>query len=278
MKTCEQTQGQTIYQHGIAVWEKSKLLISGDFTNFQLPDFFKEHHAFIVNRMHNLKIFKDYNIFHDCGKPYCKILDLEGKAHFPEHAVESFRIAKTFIKNQHVPRLILNDMVLHTSTVAQIEQLNLSEKDSMTLIITAFAELHANAEMFGGQESLSFKIKYKKLVKNSKALFFKFLKNPQHVYSYVFVRNDLTSAQKAVQGGHAIAEYYKLHDKLHYSLIYLVVKDEKKLKNTVKELIEHGINFTIFREPDKNNELTAVATEPLNDSRRKVLKRFMLLA
>lgn len=278
MKTCEQTQGQTVYQHGCAVWEKSKLLISGDFTNFQLPDFFKEHHAFIVNRMHSLKIFKDYNIFHDCGKPTCKIIDSDGRVHFPGHAVESSRVAKTFIKNHAVSRLILNDMVLHTSTVAEVERTTLSEKDSMTLIITAFAELHANAEMFGGLDSLSFKIKYKKLAKNSKALFSKFLQNPKHVYSYVFVRNDLTNAQKAVQGGHALAEYYKLNNKLHYSLIYLVVKDEKKLKNTVKELIEHGINFTIFREADKDNELTAIATEPLNDSRRKVLKRFMLLA
>lgn len=34
-----------------------------------------------------------------------------------------------------------------------------------TWILTAFAELHSNAQMFGGIESTSFKIKWKKLNK-----------------------------------------------------------------------------------------------------------------
>jgi hypothetical protein len=38
-----------------------------------------------------------------------------------------------------------------------------------------------------------------------------------------------------------------------------------------------GIKYKEFREPDRNNELTAIATELLYDDNRKYMKKFQLL-
>tara|TARA_B100000614_G_scaffold262909_1_gene300496 strand:+ start:72110 stop:72298 length:189 start_codon:yes stop_codon:yes gene_type:complete len=38
-----------------------------------------------------------------------------------------------------------------------------------------------------------------------------------------------------------------------------------------------GISYRLFREPDRNNEVTALATETLRGERRSFFKRFQLL-
>ena len=92
------------------------------------------------------------------------------------------------------------------------------------------------------------------------------------------VRNDLTNPQKAVQGTHAAIEVSQ-HTKLeeHPSVIYVVVKNEKKLKSVDKKLLDVGINIKIFREPDVDYEMTAIATEPLIGEKRNILRKYMLL-
>jgi hypothetical protein len=42
-------------------------------------------------------------------------------------------------------------------------------------------------------------------------------------------------------------------------------------------LKSHNIKFKEFREPDRNNELTAIATELLFDEKRIHMKKFQLL-
>ena len=95
---------------------------------------------------------------------------------------------------------------------------------------------------------------------------------------YVFVRNDLTNAQKVVQACHAVLEMTREHisDKQRHSIVVIGAKNEKKLHSIATELTLHDIKWRWFVEPDMNNTVTAIATEPLTD-KRELLKRFKLL-
>lgn len=78
---------------------------------------------------------------------------------------------------------------------------------------------------------------------------------------YVIVRKDLSESYRAVQAGHAVAEWL-LHDQTwkNETLIYLGVEDESDLLRWADRLNFKGIKYTGFNEPDINNELTAIAT------------------
>lgn len=91
---------------------------------------------------------------------------------------------------------------------------------------------------------------------------------------YVIVRKDLSESYRAVQAGHAVAEWL-LHDQTwkNETLIYLGVEDESDLLRWADSLNFKGIKYTGFNEPDINNELTAIATV-CND---KVFNRLELL-
>ena len=79
---------------------------------------------------------------------------------------------------------------------------------------------------------------------------------------YVLLRKDLSYSQQAVQGGHAVAEFLlKSSSKWkNTTLIYLGVKGENQLKNWIKKLSRQNIDCISWREPDMNNEITAIAT------------------
>lgn len=93
---------------------------------------------------------------------------------------------------------------------------------------------------------------------------------------FVLVRKDLSTSQQAVQGGHAVAEFL-LHG--HFTnwsngiLIYLGVSGLFQLENWMLKLKALNVPFTIFREPDIENELTAIAT----DQGEELFKRLRLL-
>ena len=77
---------------------------------------------------------------------------------------------------------------------------------------------------------------------------------------FILVREDLSKSQQAVQAGHAVAEYLLRGPATFWSngtLVYLGVKNEQELLYWGNKLN----NFVGFREPDRGNELTAVATE-----------------
>jgi hypothetical protein len=79
---------------------------------------------------------------------------------------------------------------------------------------------------------------------------------------------------KAVQSCHATWELASKGHK-HPSLVLVVVRNENKLKKVMRKLEEDKIKFEYFREPDLNNEITSLCTEPVNDI--EYLKRFQLL-
>lgn len=273
-------EGLTVLEHGQSVWEHTKKLIAGDFEGFRIPEWFSENHAQIVNNMYSTKIIKEYNIYHDCGKPYCVEYNTEGRRFFPNHAAKSKEVWNSISDDRIVADLIGQDMCLHTDTAEQIQSYNWDRKTAFTLLVTAFAEIHSNAQMFGGIESTSFKMKWKKLDKRGKMLMKMFAEDDKHPYSYVIVRNDIPKSHQAVQGTHSAIERFKNSNiNFHPSIIYVVVKDEKKLKKVISDLLELGVSLSIFREPMEpyNNSITAICTEPLEGKDRDYLKKFMLL-
>jgi hypothetical protein len=79
---------------------------------------------------------------------------------------------------------------------------------------------------------------------------------------YVLTRKDLSKSQQAVQAGHAVAEYLLRGPSTSWdngTLVYLGVKDEKELLFWGKVLDKHS-DVIMFREPDRDNEVTALAT------------------
>jgi len=121
----------------------------------------------IVDNALDSVYIKSYHVYHDCGKPYCRTVDDQGRHHFPDHAKVSYNKWLEVGGSQETAWYILNDMVFHTLKGEAIASI-LKDVRASTLLITAWAELHANAQMFGGIQSTSFKIKRKFLEKNTK--------------------------------------------------------------------------------------------------------------
>ena len=95
---------------------------------------------------------------------------------------------------------------------------------------------------------------------------------------YVIVRRDLSPPVQAVQGIHAAIEATKAFNQPdHPYLVLCSVKNEQRLFCAMKKLQKNGIEFKPFFEPDLDNQLTAIATEPLQGDNRKILKEFQLL-
>lgn len=129
---------------------------------WKLPDWFDL--SFLLPLCPNVELMETYHVYHDCGKPYCLTIDDEGKQHFPDHARVSASIWRVNGGDEGVARLIQHDMDMHIlkpSDAGDYKHLDLAP----ALLLTALSELHANAAMFGGLESTSFKIKFKSLNK-----------------------------------------------------------------------------------------------------------------
>lgn len=84
---------------------------------------------------------------------------------------------------------------------------------------------------------------------------------------FVIVRKDLTVSQRAVQAGHAVAQFLLYSPFFRWkneTLIYLGVKGLKQLENLKRKFNDNGIQYIEFREPDLDNETTAIATDVEN--------------
>lgn len=174
MIACEQTKGMSVLDHGNLVntyyHDLIGQLCNGNKLqkNWRLPDWLNTHKDFILSNLYNNEIVDRYQIHHDCGKPYCKIVDTDGKHHFPDHANVSYRVwSKLFPDDVVVSNLIKSDMDIHCLKSEQIEEFA-KRPEAITLILTGLSEVHANASMFGGIESTSFKIKWKQIDKRGK--------------------------------------------------------------------------------------------------------------
>lgn len=79
---------------------------------------------------------------------------------------------------------------------------------------------------------------------------------------YVVLRKDLSPSQRIVQAGHAIAQYM-LEDPIwkNTTLVCLGVKNLGQLEKLKTRLDMKNVKFSEFREPDINDELTAIASD-----------------
>jgi hypothetical protein len=213
MKTCDQFVGMTIYEHGDSVAKRYFELhnyITGktsELTSFwRIPTWLKE--PCLANDLLPLDIMLTYQLYHDIGKPQCKVIDENGVAHFPDHAKVSKRVwleahvdmthckacgrelpeienprwlHDRFCKNMYcsygaedddndiVGELIGMDMLAHT--VKGDDLLKFAKHPyAPDLLFTALAEIHSNAEHLGRLDSDGFKIKAKQLDKVAKAI------------------------------------------------------------------------------------------------------------
>lgn len=170
MKSCAQNSTQSVWDHGVSVrehyliltdhiknltpienwWRVPQWVLDPNLLNFLEPDF----------------IMQEYQIFHDCGKPYCCVIDENGR-HFPDHAKVSQQVFENIGGNKIASKLILHDMDAHLLKGDGVEAFA-QNRLCISLLITALAEVHSNAKMFGGVNSDSFKIKAKHLDKKGK--------------------------------------------------------------------------------------------------------------
>lgn len=91
----------------------------------------------------------------------------------------------------------------------------------------------------------------------------------------VVSRRDLHIGVQATQAGHAAIQFQHEHsDKasawynISNHLGFLAAKDEQELKELIQRAEKRGLNISIFREPDLDNVITAVAIEASDDGRR----------
>lgn len=194
MKQCFQVEGMNMLQHGELVHEWFQFLIgrnsgSKEHKKPEWFDFLKERHY--TNFLRYEREIYTYHRYHDCGKPYCEKYGLSGsdnrETRFPEHHYHSFRIFQNIdfssndkfqfkeVRRKSIEKWINHDMVIHTKNKTTIKEefldpFNWGEMDAVILLFTALSELHANAQMFGGIQSDSFKIKYKKVTGNGKMI------------------------------------------------------------------------------------------------------------
>lgn len=96
---------------------------------------------------------------------------------------------------------------------------------------------------------------------------------------YVVTRQDLDPGQQAVQACHALTQFtfeYPILGKEWYessnTLSLLSTVDEKTLLRLYKDATELGLRVSMFREPDRENELTAIAIEPGPRTKRLVAR------
>lgn len=96
---------------------------------------------------------------------------------------------------------------------------------------------------------------------------------------YVFIREDLTHPQQAVQVCHAtmsMAAKYEIPEEAPY-VVLLGIKNEQKLKEVEKYLDTNQIHYGQFFEDDMDGQLTCIVTSPLPSEVKTLFKKYQLL-
>lgn len=176
MQACFQSAGQNMLQHGQAVSKQFEQLhahlatgapLSGE---WRLPTWLTpEVGQMLVTRLPSLETLSAYHLYHDCGKPRCSTVDEDGRQHFPDHARVSRQVWLEHGGDAEVGDLIGMDMDVHLLKAEDIPEFA-ARPQAAALLLTALAEIHANATMFGGTESTSFKIKLKHIERRGKQI------------------------------------------------------------------------------------------------------------
>lgn len=168
MKNCFQFKEMNMIDHGKMVHEYYSDLVSNqkyDWDFGKVRDLIDD----LLENAPSAEQLKMYHVYHDCGKPRCRTVDEQGKQHFPNHAHVSYETWLEAGGDEETAWYILHDMDFHVLKGDDLDSL-LTDPRALGLLLTAWAEIHANAQMFGGIDSTSFKIKRKHLEKQTKLL------------------------------------------------------------------------------------------------------------
>jgi hypothetical protein len=170
MESCEQAPNLNMLQHGQSVHKHFKLLLEELSSNtvkhkelFAVWDKYK-------SSIPPAEVLEQYHVYHDCGKHLCLEIGEDGKRQFPNHAhVSSEQYLKVFSEDKFSAMLIAKDMDFHILKGDDLIAL-CNNPVAPILYLTAWAEINANAEMFGGTDSDSYKIKRSRLIQAGKKL------------------------------------------------------------------------------------------------------------
>ena len=92
----------------------------------------------------------------------------------------------------------------------------------------------------------------------------------------------MTPGTQAVQSSHSLVQFvfeYQEISQIWFKDPYLVqlsIENEEELTKLILKLEKNQIKHSIFREPDLNNEITAIAIEP-SDKVRRLLSNLPLM-
>jgi len=101
-------------------------------------------------------------------------------------------------------------------------------------------------------------------------------------YTYIIVRQDISHEQQLVQAAHATL---KLGASLidspvglnNLNFVVCGVKNEDEVRGAAEYLYSSGYDTVEFREPDINDEVTAIASFPIKSTKKRFMKRYKIL-
>ena len=175
MRTCEQAPGLSVLQHGLMVRDRYSELVAHlrGLTplkhEWRLPNWIGN--PILLERLPPDETMARYHVFHvriNCGKPTVLTI-VDGRRHFPGHATASELAYLASGGEPDIAALIGMDMDIHFLKDVGVAAFALRPQ-ACGLLLTGLAEVHANASMFGGIGSDSFKAKWKTLDRRGKAI------------------------------------------------------------------------------------------------------------
>lgn len=176
MRTCFQFQELDVLQHGeaVAYWFEDLYwhLVEGRALSeaWRLPSWLSSENCdALMGLLPSLPQLALYQRYHDCGKPFCRQVDSQGWQHFPNHAEVSYQRWLECGGDESTGQLIRLDMDVHLLKAEGLAEFS-QRPQAFALLLSAVAEVHANAQMFGGTDSESFKIKLKHLERRGKQI------------------------------------------------------------------------------------------------------------
>jgi len=173
MASCEQMPGLSVLAHGESVWAYYQDLIrqlrdgAKPRYKWRFPDWIRD--SALIQSQLSEDIVREYLVHHDCGKPYCRTVDEDGRQHFPDHARVSEELWRSVGGSETAARLMGMDMDIHLLKGDDTVAFG-ARPEAATLLLAGLAEVHSNAEMFGGIDSTGFKMKFKHLQRRGKRI------------------------------------------------------------------------------------------------------------
>jgi hypothetical protein len=99
-------------------------------------------------------------------------------------------------------------------------------------------------------------------------------------YMFIFVRQDISPEQQAVQAAHATyvaGAKFEPKDPEQTHFVLIGISDEAAMLSAQELLQEHDTEYVSFKEPDLGDIVTAIATEKMKESQKRFLKKYKKL-